>query len=289
MAWRPTQYLLEGELDNTIPGKVTGWMRFAGMKDKVTFDLHGDFHRDIRGAKILLTHRYAGVARAAAYYMEGFCQHQTGKAGDITAGLPPKDYVDYPYIEWYGDGNGRVVVEPDASQVKVIGSPIPALESFPISRKAQRRNMGEFLCGIAQDVGIPVESAICVGETVPVTKGRPKAVSLQGMELMPKEIREKLPALYSQEKLGGKAVVHVKYFTPDGGWTWYGTEFDGEDTFFGLVDGNFKELGYFSLSELREARGPMGLPIERDLHWKPTKLRDIAPEMFEENKSGGEQ
>ena len=52
MAWRPTRYLIEGELDNTVPGKVTGWMEFAGMDGKVTFDLTGDFHRDIRGAKI---------------------------------------------------------------------------------------------------------------------------------------------------------------------------------------------------------------------------------------------
>jgi len=44
MAWRPTQYLLEGELDNTTPGKVTGWMRFAGMKDNVAFDLAWIFH-----------------------------------------------------------------------------------------------------------------------------------------------------------------------------------------------------------------------------------------------------
>ena len=55
MAWRPTQYLLEGELNNTTPGKVTGWLRFAGMKHQVTFDLEGDFHRDIRGASIHLT------------------------------------------------------------------------------------------------------------------------------------------------------------------------------------------------------------------------------------------
>jgi len=39
MAWRPTQYLCEGELDNTNPNKVTGWMKFAGMKEKVVFDL----------------------------------------------------------------------------------------------------------------------------------------------------------------------------------------------------------------------------------------------------------
>ena len=52
MAWRPTEYLIEGELDNTTPGKVTGWMRFAGKKDRITFDLNGNCHRDIRGAKI---------------------------------------------------------------------------------------------------------------------------------------------------------------------------------------------------------------------------------------------
>ena len=54
MAWRPTHYLIEGELDNTQPGKVTGWMIFAGKKGKVVFDLDGAFHRDIRGAKIYL-------------------------------------------------------------------------------------------------------------------------------------------------------------------------------------------------------------------------------------------
>jgi ABC-type sugar transport system ATPase subunit len=51
MAWRPNEYLIEGELDNTQLGKVTGWMRFAGMNGKVTFDLEGNFHRDIRGTR----------------------------------------------------------------------------------------------------------------------------------------------------------------------------------------------------------------------------------------------
>ena len=45
MAWRPTRYLKEGQLENTTLGKVTGWMEFAGMKEKVTFNLGGDFHR----------------------------------------------------------------------------------------------------------------------------------------------------------------------------------------------------------------------------------------------------
>jgi hypothetical protein len=49
-------------------------------------------------------------------------------------------------------------------------------------------------------------------------------------------------------------------------------EFDGEDTFFGLVESLDEELGYFSLSELQEYRGRLGIGIARDLHFKPTPL-----------------
>jgi len=100
------------------------------------------------------------------------------------------------------------------------------------------------------------------------------------MKLLTEEIRKKLPALYTQESKGGDAIVHLKLFTPDGAWTWFATEFDGEDTFFGLVDGHERELGYFSLRELESVRGALGLPIERDLHWRPKTLREIAPDLF---------
>ena len=39
------------------------------------------------------------------------------------------------------------------------------------------------------------------------------------MKLLTKEIRRKLPPLYSQEQLGGKAVAYLKLFTPAGSWT----------------------------------------------------------------------
>ena len=153
MAWRPTQHLIEGELDNTVPGKVTGWMEFAGLDGKVTFDLAGNFHRDIRGAKI----HFVGPGRrddpTAAKYMNGMAAHQTGKAGDITAGLPPRDYAGYAYIEIYSDQNGRVVLELEPEQVWVIGIPIPASESEPISREEQQKNMVQFLRELAQNVG----------------------------------------------------------------------------------------------------------------------------------------
>ena len=111
------------------------------------------------------------------------------------------------------------------------------------------------------------------------------------MKLLTKEIRKKLPPLYAQDGKGGKAVVHCKFFTPDSSWTWWTTEGEpvldesGNEVdyqFFGLVEGHDRELGYFVLSELEEARGPMGLPIERDLYFKPKTLEEIAPEMFRE-------
>lgn len=103
------------------------------------------------------------------------------------------------------------------------------------------------------------------------------------MKLLTKEILKKLPPLHAQEGKGGEAVAYVKLFTPGGSFTWFITEGapEGDDfLFFGLVDGHEKELGYFSLSELRSVRGPMGLAVERDKFWTPRALAEIAPEMF---------
>ena len=94
------------------------------------------------------------------------------------------------------------------------------------------------------------------------------------MELLPKELREQLPPLYSQEHEADPLVI-CKFFTPDSQWTWYCLEFDGEDLFFGWVVGFEQELGYFRLSELTQARGPLGLPIERDVHFSPTRLSEV--------------
>src|SRR5690242_10493172 len=105
MAWRPHDYLIEGRLDNTRPGKVTGWLAFNGLLDLVTLSLEGDFHRDIRGAAIHLKGRKLAAPSNPAKYLAGFSPVQEGKVGDITAGLPPRDYTHYPYIEWYS-GNG---------------------------------------------------------------------------------------------------------------------------------------------------------------------------------------
>lgn len=93
--------------------------------------------------------------------------------------------------------------------------------------------------------------------------------------MLTKEIREKLLPLYGGEAQGLAVEAQVKFFTPDSNWIWYASEFDGENIFFGLVSGHEVELGCFSLSEIQEVRGPRGLPIERDLHFKATTLQEL--------------
>jgi len=105
--------------------------------------------------------------------------------------------------------------------------------------------------------------------------GETEIVPPTGENLLDDESREKLPPLYSGEEQGLDALAQVKFFTPDAQWTWYASEFDSDDIFFGLVNGLELEFGYFSLKELQSVKGPMGLSIERDLHFEPKSLRKL--------------
>ena len=179
MAWRPSEQLIAGELDNTVLGKVTGFMHFAGVKGKVKFDLEGDFHRDIRGCKIVLKGDFhhdihgckivlKGEMESFDGYMKGFSKNQKGRVGDVTAGnsigkdengKPIYDYVSYPYIEWYSNKNGRVILELEPDQIEIIGTPIPPQESFPINRKEQTINIRNYMEDMRKKLkkdGVPI-------------------------------------------------------------------------------------------------------------------------------------
>ena len=120
------------------------------------------------------------------------------------------------------------------------------------------------------------------------------------MKLMTKELLAKIPPLYSREDEADPMVV-CKFFTPDGAWTWYViegstrekvgcgfgencnhrplAEYDPERhdiLFFGYVDGLEREYGNFTLSELEEIRGGLGLPVERDLYFKPCRVSSLS-------------
>lgn len=109
------------------------------------------------------------------------------------------------------------------------------------------------------------------------------------MQLLTKAIREKLLKNgREQEKVRGTNaekdfVPVVKFFNPCGAATWLITEMDPQepDILFGLCDLGFgtPELGSVSLTELQSVKGPLGLGIERDLHFKGDKpLSEYADE-----------
>ena len=98
------------------------------------------------------------------------------------------------------------------------------------------------------------------------------------MKLITKKIENELAKypLYSQDGKGKEAVAICKFFLQ--GFTWYVLEAqkNGNDyEFFGIVDGLEKEYGYFTLSQLQSLRGRWGITVERDMYFKPTKVKDI--------------
>ncbi|HEV8414585.1 MAG TPA: DUF2958 domain-containing protein [Bryobacteraceae bacterium] len=99
------------------------------------------------------------------------------------------------------------------------------------------------------------------------------------MKLLTDELRNRLPALYSQEH-EAEPVVYAKFFLPGTGWTWYVTEGSQQEDdylFFGFVVGLESEFGYFLLSELERVRTWLGLAVERDLSFREGRLTDVVP------------
>lgn len=100
------------------------------------------------------------------------------------------------------------------------------------------------------------------------------------MELLPQSILDQLAA-------NGRANLErieacedtidfppvVKLFTPDASATWLLSETDptDPDIAHGLCDLGlgFPEIGTVRLSEIRSVRGRLGMPVERDLFFKP--------------------
>jgi hypothetical protein len=72
-----------------------------------------------------------------------------------------------------------------------------------------------------------------------------------------------------------------KLFLPWTSGTWLLTEMESDGLAFGLADLGFgtPEMGYISLDEIWEVKGPGGLRVERDIHWKASKtLSEYATE-----------
>ena len=95
------------------------------------------------------------------------------------------------------------------------------------------------------------------------------------MKLLTKKLKNDLPKLGETEEINNPKAL-VKIFTPWTSWTWYIIEYDPEtENCFGIADGFEKELGYFSLNEIKGVTGPGGLKVERDMYYTPKTINEI--------------
>lgn len=98
------------------------------------------------------------------------------------------------------------------------------------------------------------------------------------MQLITDTIREQLIAngRASIEDPGFDPKPVLKLFTPDAGATWLISECDPQqpDILYGLCDPGLgePELGSVSLAEIEALRGPLRLPVERDLYFEAEYL-----------------
>jgi hypothetical protein len=142
MAWRPSDWVLEGELDNTTPGWTTGWIRLEGKADPLTLKLAGNCHPDLAGWKFRIVRTEPSPDRVEPLDYSGIATDQSGTIGDVTADQrlyhyectteqflqlcregkrPPTTLRPALYLEWFSHRNGRVVIQSTRLAVERLG------------------------------------------------------------------------------------------------------------------------------------------------------------------------
>lgn len=100
--------------------------------------------------------------------------------------------------------------------------------------------------------------------------------------LLPDSLRSQLPVMGSDPDTPLQdTVVHARLSDPAIGWDWYLLEFDGDQTFFGLVVNRVSAVaGQFTLKELEGIGGsesdPAGSSIALDEAFHPCTVGELA-------------
>ena len=142
MAWRPSEWVVEGELDNTQLGWTIGWVRIRGRDEPLKLKLAGNCYPDLAGWKFRIVRIDPIPDWAEHVQLDGIATDQTGTIGDVTADqmimhfeCSPEEFVqrvhtgDRPettlrkclYLEWYSHRNGRVVIQSTRLAVERLG------------------------------------------------------------------------------------------------------------------------------------------------------------------------
>ena len=129
MAWRIHDSVIRGEIDNRVKGRVRGKLWLDGLDKPVKLDLEGNACPDLAGCLL----KFKNPAKTSPMRTEPeFNPLQRGKIGSLTASRkarvftvpneeafamidrgekPPTCMANALYLEWFSEGNGRVVIE----------------------------------------------------------------------------------------------------------------------------------------------------------------------------------
>ena len=128
MAWRIEQAVIRGEIDNTVEGRTTGRIWLAGCDAPLQLSLDGDCWRDLAGTRL----HFENPSPRPGPETAGLAVEQSGLIGDMTASRKTKvplvgdeefqtlcrgqhdipfEWRNTLYLEWFGEFNGRVVIE----------------------------------------------------------------------------------------------------------------------------------------------------------------------------------
>ena len=142
MAWRPSDWVLDGELDNTTLGWTIGWVRLLDRDEPLQLKLAGNCHPDLAGWKFRIVRTDPIPAWADAPDYTHIATDQSGTIGDVTADQmlqhyecsseefvkrchagdrPPTTLRKALYLEWFSVRNGRVVIQCTRLAVQRIG------------------------------------------------------------------------------------------------------------------------------------------------------------------------
>jgi hypothetical protein len=129
MAWRIHDSVIRGEIDNRMKSRVLGKLWLDGLDEPVKLDLAGNACPDLAGCLL----KFKNPAKTFPMRKKPkFNPLQRGKIGNLSASQkvrvftipdeeafamidrgekPPERTANALYLEWFSEGNGRVVIE----------------------------------------------------------------------------------------------------------------------------------------------------------------------------------
>jgi hypothetical protein len=159
MAWRIQDSVIRGEIDNRVKGHVRGKLWLDGLDQPVKLDLAGNACPDLAGCLL----KFKNPDKTFPMRKKpAFNPLQRGKIGNLSASQkvrvftipdeeafemmdrgekPPERTANALYLEWFSEGNGRVVIE-SADYELNISAPEWRLTSAEEKQRAQDAEAG---------------------------------------------------------------------------------------------------------------------------------------------------